>query len=67
MMPDMVLYDIGVQFDNGTVRRDVCTSSGVENAKTLALVDVRMSYGIGIFGKLICYDVKVVTPREVSK
>lgn len=67
MMPDMVLYDVGMQFDNGTARRDVCTSCGVENAKTLALVDVRMSSGIGIFGKLISYDVKVVTPREVSK
>jgi hypothetical protein len=67
MMPGMVLYDIGVQFDNGTVRRDVCISTGEEAAKTLALVDVRMSSGIGTFGKHIGFDVRVVTPSEASK
>lgn len=68
MMRGMILYDVGIEFTTGSVRREVCTSQGEEQAKLLALVDARMTAGPGISGELVSYDVKVVqNPSEVCK
>lgn len=61
MMPNMKRYKVRIEFDTGAAERDVATSQGDDHALQMALVDMRMSAGPGLAGKITGWE---VTPEN---